>query len=69
MFLAGLLGGAVITEYVFSWPGVGRLSLAAVFAGDANLVAYYTLVTAVIIIVANLVVDVLYIYLDPRIKY
>ncbi len=69
LFLAGLLGGAVITEYIFSWPGVGQLSLSAVFAGDANFVAYYTLVTALIIVAANLVVDVLYVYLDPRIKY
>jgi len=69
LFLAGLLGGAIITEYIFSWPGVGRLSLAAVFAGDANFVAFYTLVTAVIIVAANLIVDILYVYLDPRIKY
>ncbi len=69
LFLAGLLGGALITEFVFTWPGVGRISLFAVFAGDANLVALYTLITAVIIIAANLVVDVLYLYLDPRIKY
>ena len=69
LFLAGLLGGAIITEYIFTWPGVGQLSLVAVFAGDANFVAYYTLVIALIIVVANLVVDVLYVYLDPRIKY
>jgi len=69
LFLAGLLGGAIITEFIFAWPGVGQLSLVAVFAGDANFVAYYTLVIALIIIVANLVVDVLYVFLDPRIKY
>ncbi len=69
LFLAGLLGGALITEYVFTWPGVGRLSLSAVFEGDANFVIFYTLVVAVIIVAANLVVDVLYVFLDPRIKY
>jgi peptide/nickel transport system permease protein len=69
LFLAGLLGGAVITEFIFSWPGVGRIALSAVYAGDANFVAYYTLVIAVIIIFANLIVDILYVYLDPRIKY
>lgn len=69
LFLAGLLGGALITEYVFSWPGVGRISLSAVFAGDANFVAFYTLVVAIIIVSANLVVDILYVKLDPRIKY
>ncbi|MGD1055168.1 MAG: ABC transporter permease [Nitrososphaerales archaeon] len=69
LFLAGLLGGALITEFVFTWPGVGRLSLYAVFEGDANFIIFYTLVTAVIIVASNLVVDVLYVFLDPRIKY
>jgi ABC-type dipeptide/oligopeptide/nickel transport system permease component len=69
LLLAGLLGGALITEYVFTWPGVGRLSLMAIFEGDANFIIFYTLVTAVIIVIANLVVDVLYVFLDPRIKY
>ncbi len=69
LLLAGLLGGALITEYVFTWPGVGRLSLQAIFEGDANFIIFYTLVTAVIIVAANLVVDVLYVFLDPRIKY
>ena len=69
LFLAGLLGGAVITEYIFAWPGVGRIALSAVYSGDAAFVTYYTLVIAVIIIFANLIVDILYVYLDPRIKY
>jgi len=69
MFFAMLLGGAMITEYVFAWPGVGQLSLRAVFQGDSNFLLVYTLVTAAIIVVANLVVDVIYVFLDPRIKY
>jgi ABC-type dipeptide/oligopeptide/nickel transport system permease component len=69
LFFAGLLGGAIITETVFSWPGVGRVSLLAVFQGDSNFLLLYSLVTALIIVVSNLVVDVMYVFLDPRIKY
>jgi peptide/nickel transport system permease protein len=69
LFFAGLLGGAAITEFVFAWPGVGQAAITAVFNGDGNFVLLYSLVTAAIIVVANLAVDVLYVFLDPRIKY
>lgn len=69
LLFAGLLGGAVITETVFNWPGVGFLSVAAVLQGDSNFVMLYTLVTALIVVVANLIVDVLYAVVDPRIRY
>jgi peptide/nickel transport system permease protein len=69
LFFAGLLGGAAITEFVFAWPGVGQAAIVAVFNGDGNFVLLYSLVTAAIIVVANLAVDVLYVFLDPRIKY
>jgi peptide/nickel transport system permease protein len=69
IFFAALLGGAMITEFVFNWPGVGRLSLLAVNNGDSNFLLLYTLVLAVIVVMANLVVDIVYVYLDPRIKY
>jgi len=69
MFFAFLLGGAMITEFVFNWPGVGQLSLQAVTQGDSNFLLLYTLVLAAIIVMANLVVDVAYVFLDPRIKY
>jgi ABC-type dipeptide/oligopeptide/nickel transport system permease component len=69
LLFAGLLGGAVITETVFNWPGVGYLSVAAVFQGDSNFIMLYTLVTALIVVVANLIVDVLYAVVDPRIRY
>jgi len=54
---------------VFSWPGVGNVSLTAVFQGDSNFLLLYSLVTALIIVVSNLIVDVMYVFLDPRIKY
>lgn len=69
IFFAMLLGGAMITEYVFNWPGVGRLSLLAVFQSDSNFLLVYTLALAVIVVVANLIVDIVYVFLDPRIKY
>jgi ABC-type dipeptide/oligopeptide/nickel transport system permease component len=69
IFFAMLLGGAMITEQIFNWPGVGRLSLRAVFQGDSNFLLIYTLALAVIVVIANLIVDVVYVFLDPRIKY
>jgi len=69
IFFAALLGGAMITEYVFSWPGVGQQALRAVFQGDSNFLLVYSLVFATVIVLANLVVDVFYAFLDPRIKY
>lgn len=69
LLFAALLGGAVITETVFTWPGVGLLSLTAVLNSDSNFILLYTLITATIVVCANLVVDVLYAAVDPRIRY
>jgi peptide/nickel transport system permease protein len=64
-----LLGGAVVTEQVFSLPGIGRLVLDAVYQRDYPVVQGAVLVIAVIFMGTNLVVDMLYGYLDPRIRY
>jgi peptide/nickel transport system permease protein len=64
-----LIGGAVITEYVFARPGVGRLVVDAVFARDYPLVQGVVLLIAVGFILSNLVVDIAYGWLDPRIRY
>lgn len=64
-----LLGGAVVTEQVFSLPGIGRLVLDAVYQRDYPIVQGAVLVIAVIFMATNLVVDMLYGYLDPRIRY
>lgn len=64
-----LIGGAVITEYIFALPGVGRLVVDAVFARDYPLVQGVVLLIAVGFIVSNLVVDVVYGWIDPRIRY
>ena len=64
-----LLGGAVITETIFAWPGVGRLAVDAIFSRDYPLVQAIVAVLATTFVVINLIVDLIYTYLDPRIVY
>jgi peptide/nickel transport system permease protein len=66
--LAGLLGGAIITEAIFSLPGLGALAISSVVDADLPLIVGITLVTATFIIVANLIVDLLYAVIDPRVR-
>jgi len=66
--LAGLLGGAIITESIFSLPGLGSLAVNSVTDSDLPLIVGITLVTATFIIVANLIVDLLYAVIDPRVR-
>jgi peptide/nickel transport system permease protein len=65
---AGLLSGVVLTETVFNWPGIGRLAFEAIFNLDIPLVMGTVLFSAFLIVIANLAVDVLYAWLDPRIR-
>jgi ABC-type dipeptide/oligopeptide/nickel transport system permease component len=69
VLFASLLGGVVVIEYVFSWPGVGSAALQATFQNDTNFLMLYTIVAAAIIVIANLAVDVTYGILDPRIRF
>jgi len=64
-----LLGGTVIIETVFAWPGVGRLVIQAIFNRDYPLVQSIVLVLALIFVAVNFLVDMLYMYLDPQISY
>jgi peptide/nickel transport system permease protein len=64
-----LLGGAFVVENVFAWPGVGRLAVQSVFWRDYPLIQTITLVTSVIFVFTNLLVDVLYHLVDPRLRY
>ena len=64
-----LLGGAVIVENIFSWPGLGRLTLQAIQKRDLPVVQSTTLVFAVSFVIVTLLVDVLYVFIDPRIRY
>lgn len=67
--LGALFGGAVITESIFAWPGVGRLALQAINARDYPMVQASVLFISVVYVFLNLAVDIIYVYLDPRIRY
>jgi peptide/nickel transport system permease protein len=64
-----LLGGAVLTETVFAWPGVGRLLVDAILRRDYPIVQGTVMLLAFLFVIINLVVDVIYAFLDPRIHY
>lgn len=68
MHLGALLGGAVVIETVFSWPGLGRLALEAVMARDYAVLLGILLLSSLMVIVANMLVDLLHAWLDPRIR-
>jgi peptide/nickel transport system permease protein len=63
-----LLSGAVVTETVFSWPGIGRLAVQAIYTRDFPVVQVTVMVTAVLFVLINLLADVLYITIDPRVR-
>ena len=65
----GLLGGAFIIETIFGWPGVGRLAVQSIFVRDFPVVQGTVLLVAIAYLLANLVVDITYAWLDPRIRY
>jgi peptide/nickel transport system permease protein len=67
--LGALLGGAVITETVFAWPGMGRLVVTAIYSRDYPVVQAAVFAIATIFIVLNLLVDLSYAVLDPRVRY
>ncbi|MFZ9100840.1 MAG: ABC transporter permease [Candidatus Planktophila sp.] len=65
---AGLIGGAIITETIFNLPGLGRLTLKSVYEFDLSVVLATTILAAVVVITMNLIVDMLYAVLDPRVR-
>lgn len=67
--LGSLLGGAVLTETVFSWPGIGSYTVACILKSDFPVVQGVVLLIAFVFVLVNLLVDVIYAFLDPRIKY
>jgi peptide/nickel transport system permease protein len=64
----GLLSGAVLTESIFQWPGLGRWSAKSILRMDTASILGFCLLIAFIYVIANLVVDIMYAYLDPRVK-
>jgi ABC-type dipeptide/oligopeptide/nickel transport system permease component len=69
MIFAMLITGAVITEYIFAMPGVGRLSIESMFSRDFPVVQGITLMVAIMVLLINLLVDIAYAYIDPQIRY
>ena len=69
VFFALMVTGAIVTETVFAWPGVGRLTYEAVIFRDYPLLQAVVLLQATIVLAVNLGVDILYAYLDPRVRY
>ena len=67
--IPGLFGGALIIETIFDWPGLGRLYLQGVAARDYPLIMGLVLMSAVLIVLSNLLADLAYAVADPRIRY
>lgn len=66
---AGLMSGVVLTETVFNWPGLGRLAVEAVFNQDIPMIMGTVLFSSILVVGANIAVDVVYLVIDPRIRY
>jgi peptide/nickel transport system permease protein len=69
MLFALIIGGAVVVEQIFNWPGMGRLAIEATYARDYPVVQAIVLVVSVIVLGINLLVDITYAYVDPQIRY
>ena len=67
LFVDGM-GGAVVTETIFSWPGVGRLMVDSISKRDLNMVIGCVIMTTVLVTIGNLVIDIIYAFVDPRIR-
>jgi peptide/nickel transport system permease protein len=69
LYLPFLLSGAVVTETIFAWPGMGRVTIQAIFSRDYPIVMATNLIAGVMVVGGNLLADVLYGVVDPRIRY
>ena len=67
--LTSSLGGAILTETVFSWPGMGRLYYEAVLAADESVIVALTFMFTLLYVIARFILEILYVVLDPRIRY
>ncbi len=66
--VGGLLGGSVVVESVFAWPGLGQLAFQALFARDLNLLLGIFFISSCLVVLINIMVDVIYVFLDPRVR-
>jgi len=64
-----LLGGAVLTETVFAWPGLGRLIVDSILARDYPMIQGAILIFGLLYVFVNLIIDLVYAFVDPRIRY
>lgn len=69
LLIPRLVGGAAVTETVFAWPGMGALAVRSAFARDYPTIMGITLVVSLVVILTTLIVDILYVYADPRIRF
>ena len=67
--VASLVAGAIVTESIFAWPGMGRLFINALGQFDFSLLMGYLMMVSVLVVLFNLLADVAYAWLDPRVKY
>jgi len=68
MAFGGMLAGAVLTESIYTWPGLGRWSTSAITGNDPAAIMGFTMFIAIVFTLANLIVDIMYVYLDPRVR-
>ena len=68
LLLPGLIGGSVIFETIFAWPGMGRMGYEAILARDFPIIISLNFIAAVLVIAGTFVSDVLYVIVDPRIR-
>jgi peptide/nickel transport system permease protein len=68
LVLPGLIGGSVIIEYIFSWPGMGRMAYEAILARDYPIILAENFIAAVLVLIGTFISDVLYMIVDPRIR-
>ena len=64
-----MMGGAIVVENVFGWNGVGRMAIQAIFQRDYPLIQGFILMFACVVVAVSIILDLLYVWLDPRIKY
>ena len=69
MGLTAALGGAILTETVFNWPGMGRLYFEAITTADEGVIVALTFIFTLLYVAARFILEILYIVLDPRIRY
>ncbi len=69
LMLGELLAFAVVTETIFQWPGMGNLLLFSIYESDQPVIVTYIMLASVIILAINIIVDILYAFLNPKIRY